>query len=92
MNAPAALEWTPSQEKIVLADSLQMLRWRCGFCTIVPRRGRTVQLGLQPVRGVADLGGAMAAITIAAAGGCGHRLAGRHGLTQRAKTGGMSER
>jgi len=46
----------------------------------------------RPVRGVADLGGAMAAITIAAAGGCGHRLAGRHGLTQRAKTGGMSER
>jgi Family of unknown function (DUF5681) len=36
---------------------------------IPPRRQRPVQLGLPPVRGVADLGGAMAAITTAAAGG-----------------------
>ena len=34
---------------------------------IPPRRGRPVQLGLPPVRGAADLGGTMAAITNAAA-------------------------
>jgi hypothetical protein len=36
---------------------------------IPPRRGRPVQLGLAPVRGAADLGGTMAAITNAAADG-----------------------
>jgi hypothetical protein len=36
---------------------------------IPPRRERSVKLGLPPVRGVADLGGAMAAITTAAARG-----------------------
>jgi hypothetical protein len=36
---------------------------------IPPRRGRPVQLGLQPVRGAADLGGTMAAITTAAIDG-----------------------
>ena len=36
---------------------------------IPPRRGRPVQLGLPPVRGAADLGGTMAAITNAAASG-----------------------
>src|SRR5207253_10818327 len=34
-----------------------------------PRRGRPVQLGLPPVRGAADVGGTMAAITNAAASG-----------------------
>ena len=36
---------------------------------IPPRRGRPVRVGLSPVRGAADLGGTMAAITNAAAGG-----------------------
>ena len=36
---------------------------------IPPRRGRPVQLALPPVRGAADLGGTMAAITNAAASG-----------------------
>ena len=36
---------------------------------IPPRRGRPVQLGLPPVRGAADLGGTMAAITNAAGQG-----------------------
>jgi hypothetical protein len=36
---------------------------------ISPRRGRPVQLVLPPVRGAADLGGTMAAITNAAASG-----------------------
>jgi hypothetical protein len=36
---------------------------------IPPRRGRPVRLGLQPVRGAADLGGTMAAITTAAIDG-----------------------
>ena len=36
---------------------------------IPPRRGRPVQLGLPLVRGAADLGGTMAAITNAAASG-----------------------
>ena len=36
---------------------------------IPPRRERLVQLGLPPVRSVGDLGGAMAAITTAAARG-----------------------
>ena len=37
---------------------------------IIPaRRGRPVQLGMTPVRGTADLGDAMAAITNAATGG-----------------------
>ena len=36
---------------------------------IPPRRGRAVQLGLPPVRGAADLGGTMAAITTAATSG-----------------------
>jgi hypothetical protein len=36
---------------------------------IPPRRGRRVQLGLAPLRGAADLGGTMAAITTAATQG-----------------------
>jgi hypothetical protein len=36
---------------------------------IPPRRGRPVQLPVPPVRGAADLGGTMAAITTAATGG-----------------------
>src|ERR1700737_31359 len=36
---------------------------------IPPRRGRRVQLGLPPLRGAADLGGTMAAITPAASEG-----------------------
>ena len=36
---------------------------------IPPRRGRRVQLGLAPLRGAADLGGTMAAITNSTVGG-----------------------
>jgi hypothetical protein len=54
--------------EIALAGDGMALRL-CLDRIIPPRRGRPVQLGLPPVRGAADLGGTMAAITNAAASG-----------------------
>ena len=54
--------------ELALAGDAVALRL-CLERIIPPRRGRPVQLGLPPVRGAADLGGTMAAITNAAASG-----------------------
>jgi hypothetical protein len=54
--------------ELALAGDRMALRL-CLDRIIPPRRGRPVQLGLPPVRGAADLGGTMAAITNAAASG-----------------------
>jgi len=54
--------------ELALAGDAVALRL-CLDRIIPPRRGRRVQLGLVPLRGAADLGGAMAAITTAATQG-----------------------
>ena len=54
--------------ELALAGDAMALRL-CLDRIIPPRRGRRVQLGLPPLRGAADLGGTMAAITTAATQG-----------------------
>src|ERR1700730_14011700 len=54
--------------ELALAGDAMALRI-CLDRIIPPRRGRRVQLGLPPLRGAADLGGTMAAITTAATQG-----------------------
>jgi hypothetical protein len=54
--------------ELALAGDAVALRL-CIERIIPPRRGRPVKLGLPPMRGAADLGGTMAAITTAATGG-----------------------
>jgi hypothetical protein len=54
--------------ELALAGDAMALRL-CLDRIIPPRRGRRVQLGLAPLRGAADLGGTMAAITTAATQG-----------------------